>query len=705
MAITSDSLEKNPNLWNEVDRGDYQIVYACPEQLVKHKGHFSQTTLKSPKCAFMKNLVAVAIDECHLIWEWEGFRVGYRYIGNIRAALVGVPFVCLSATLTPNVAAYIHEVCSLQARTIRFRISIRRNNINVVVAPVDGNDIQPLLDLIPPRIQDLLQIPKTLIFHDDIDNAQLIFEALRRRLPPAVSGVPSNTIVRLFYGSIDEGMKTQSLSDIISGRTRITVCTDAFGVGVNVKDITRVIQWHVDFKLAVASLYQRIGRAARNPSLLGTAIIYVNKKVLESISPDWNSAWNDPNPPAIPVLSDDDLRVIPVSKRRELPKFSLPVQADTLDKVNIHVSNLYIAAKSLKEAHSQAKRAGTGTIDDKCSAAEKLDPSVLWVISTTGCRLRVFLSIFRDTDTMTDAHTSWCCDSCALRDGVDGITVSAAGLPLQASISFLRPASHSGKILLIGKAKPLASDRLHEEKRTAICAERRDALRRMLCKWRQMAFRTFELPSTTPARFILPDTVIDSIVKHIGRIVTIEQLRRELNAIQFDLESSVLQDQHVSFLLHCINESLERTLPMESKSASQGNYGIISRLTVVAATRNSAASRNGPGKRRPLPNLGIIEYLLTGNKSERVSASSDSGSERSNPPELQRRVSATSSSSALVVPDPSPGTLLGAALPLPSAAGPIRRQRNALQTITNIHESRRADTGKRVLQLSKRLQD
>jgi hypothetical protein len=546
-----------------------------------------------------------------------------------------------------------------------------------------------------------LQIPKTLVFHDDIDNAQVIFEALRRRLPRSVNGVPSDTIVRLFYGSIDEQMKTQALSDIISGRTRITICTDAFGVGVNVKDITRVIQWHVDFKVTVASLYQRIGRAARNPCLLGSAIIYVDKKVLESVSPDWHSAWNAPTPRSVPVLSDDDLRVIPVSKHRDLPKFALPVQADTLDKVNIHVSNLYIAAKSLKEAHSQAKRAGTGTNDDKCSAAEKLDPSVLWVISTTGCRLRVFLSIFRDTNTMTDAHISWCCDSCALRDGVNGITVSAAGLPLQASISFLRPASHSGKILLIGKAKHLASDRLHEEKRTPICAERRDALRRMLFKWRQMAFRTFELPSATPARFILPDTVIESIVKRIGRIVTIEQLRRELNAIQFNLASSVLQDHHVSFLLHCINESLVRTLPMESKPASQGTYGMISRLTVVAAPRNSAASRNGPGKRRPPPNLGIIEYLLTGNKSERVSASSDGGSEPSNPPEGQLPVGATVSSSALVVPDPSPATLLGVALP--SAAGPIRRQRNPLQTITNIHESRRAEPGKRVLQLSKRL--
>lgn len=222
MAITSESLKQNPRLWDEVDRGTYQIVYACPEMLLDKKGHFANVTLRN-RSDFMRNLVAVAVDECHLIWDWEGFRTAFRFIGNIRNSIINVPFVCLSATLTPNVAAYVHEVCHLQRGTLRFSLSVRRNNINTMVVPVDGDDIQPLSDLIPEGVRDLLQIPKTLVFHDNIDAAITIAIALRARLPPHIASVPPETVVRVFFGSLDEEMKSQALSDIISGKIDFTI--------------------------------------------------------------------------------------------------------------------------------------------------------------------------------------------------------------------------------------------------------------------------------------------------------------------------------------------------------------------------------------------------------------------------------------------------------------------------------------------------
>jgi superfamily II DNA/RNA helicase len=595
VAITSESLKENPRLWDEVDRGKYQIVYACPEILLSTHGHFSQFTVRPPMNTFMKNLVLVAIDECHLIWDWEAFRTAYRYIGNIRHALLKIPFVCLSATLTPNVAAYIHEVCHLQRHTIRFRMSIRRDNINTVVIPVDGDGIDPLLDLVVYPVRDLLQIPKTLIFHDNIDNAIAIMLAFHQRLPDEISGVPVETVVRVFYGSLDAPMKSQSLSDIITGKTRITICTDAFGLGVNVKDIARVIQWHVDHKLTIFSLYQRIGRAARNPALLGTAIIYIKKSIAESVPLDWSAAWNETSPPlSTPpalasssnerrVYNEDDILIVPLSKGRDLTKFALPVEPETMDKVDIHVNNLYIEARSIKDAHQQAKKEINGTRQHKLSMAQKIDPCVLWFLCTSGCRPRAALTVFRDHELFENKHKSWCCDPCAHQCGLPGRTTLASGVPLEVTMSYLRTNPDSNKIILLGSAISVVSKAQIQPNRPSICTKRLEVLQRVLYKWRTLVFNDSGLPTHLSKSLVLPDSVLEYLVKHVTRIVTVHQLQTELKATRFDIHSSLIKSHHLPWLLEVINTSLTKTLPMETEER-----GILVKASLIYRNRQAS---------------------------------------------------------------------------------------------------------------------
>ena len=94
MAVTGDNLEKDKSLWNKVDNREFAIVYMTPEVAMEKRGHFSTKSARD-KTPFMKRLVAVAVDECHLIWDWESFRVQYRYIGNLRLGLGRIPWICL----------------------------------------------------------------------------------------------------------------------------------------------------------------------------------------------------------------------------------------------------------------------------------------------------------------------------------------------------------------------------------------------------------------------------------------------------------------------------------------------------------------------------------------------------------------------------------------------------------------------------------
>ena len=277
VALTAENTKADPILWTKVNRGEYDLVYATPEVLMDKRGHFATSTVRKPGRIFLKNLVAVAVDECHLIWDWLGFRNQYSFIGNLRLTLNRVPFVCMSATLMPNVATYVHEVCCLQSGTVRIKLSTKRDNINLVVSQVDNDNLDPLLGLIPDGIRDPLQIPKTVIFHDKVEAGIAIANQLLTCLPRKVGDqkIPRDTIVASYYSSLDYKMKLKILGDFLTGRTCIIVCTDAFGLGVDIPNIQRVIHWHVDEKLAISSLNQRMGRAVRNEHMEGVVVVYV----------------------------------------------------------------------------------------------------------------------------------------------------------------------------------------------------------------------------------------------------------------------------------------------------------------------------------------------------------------------------------------------------------------------------------------------
>ena len=121
--------------------------------------------------AFEKHLVAIAVDECHLVWDWEHFRKQYKHIEKLRMTFAEVPIACLSATLSAPCAAYVHKACGLSRGTIRYSLPLRRDNINLVVSTVAPSDRRPVHRLIPTStdITKVLEMSKTLVFFDDID--------------------------------------------------------------------------------------------------------------------------------------------------------------------------------------------------------------------------------------------------------------------------------------------------------------------------------------------------------------------------------------------------------------------------------------------------------------------------------------------------------------------------------------------------------
>jgi superfamily II DNA/RNA helicase len=142
-----------------------------------------------------------------------------------------------------------------------------RNNVNMMICLIsNARDLTPLLNLIRiDTAKNLLAIPKTIIFYDGIEGGQRIAAALRSNINPELaSSYNRRVLVQIYFGTVDEPKKKQILSDLISGVCRIVICTDAFGLRVNIGDIQWVIQWSIDEKASIQMKIQLISARSRS---------------------------------------------------------------------------------------------------------------------------------------------------------------------------------------------------------------------------------------------------------------------------------------------------------------------------------------------------------------------------------------------------------------------------------------------------------
>jgi hypothetical protein len=338
------------------------------------------------------------------------------------------------------------------------------------------------------------------------------------------------------------------LSDFREGTTRIMICTDAFGLGVNIPDVERVIQWHVDEKFTLSSAHQRIGRAARDPSVQGVGVIYVKQSILNDLSAgDWEGAWDQPDDPPEDDgeewdINADGIRVIPVSKSRRLELFGLPVRPETLRHVETHVRQLYQEVKTFHDAIRQAKAETRGTKKAPIPMAKKLDPGVVWLLATKGCRHRVFGVMFEDPD-LFENHRYWCCDCCVVEKGENLRDKLVAGISPE--ISFSNPTPSEVITLAPPAPKPTRFEPSGHEK-TRILLERLRLAREY--EWRQL-----QLPDTIPS-MLLSDKALKKLCSQVKFIVNEDALRGILEEAGVCLKYSFFSDaaiKRMMFVIEC----------------------------------------------------------------------------------------------------------------------------------------------------------
>ena len=121
------------------------------------------------------------------------------------------------------------------------------------------------------------QLPKVLIFANTVASAEEIFSYLERTTKELKDIWWKGNIGKLHKGSASAKEKERTLRDFRTGSCQVLVSTDLASRGLDLPDVTAVIQ--ADFPVNSADFLHRAGRTARaGKSGIGTIIYALNIK-------------------------------------------------------------------------------------------------------------------------------------------------------------------------------------------------------------------------------------------------------------------------------------------------------------------------------------------------------------------------------------------------------------------------------------------
>lgn len=216
--------------------GDYKFLYISPERIA------SELFLK--KIQRVK-VSLITIDEAHCISQWgHDFRPAYREIIQLRAIFPSVPVLALTATATPEVVRDIQQQLGFKEENCH-SMSFGRKNLVYVVRRTE-NKPQELLHILG-RVQ----------------GSAIVYTLNRKKTKEVCEFLLSNGITAEYYhAGLAPDSKDAKEEAWKSGKARVMVSTNAFGMGIDKPDVRLVV--HIDLPSSIEAYFQEAGRAGRD---------------------------------------------------------------------------------------------------------------------------------------------------------------------------------------------------------------------------------------------------------------------------------------------------------------------------------------------------------------------------------------------------------------------------------------------------------
>lgn len=216
--------------------GGYKFLYISPERLTSE---LFLAKIKKVKVSL------ITVDEAHCISQWgHDFRPAYRQIGLLREMFPGVPVLALTATATPAVVKDIQQQLRFAAENCH-SMSFERKNLVYVVRNTENKQ------------QELLHILNRM------PGSAIVYTLNRKKTKEVCDFLTAHGITAEYYhaGLVPES-KDAKEEAWKSGKARVMVSTNAFGMGIDKPDVRLVV--HIDLPSSIEAYFQEAGRAGRD---------------------------------------------------------------------------------------------------------------------------------------------------------------------------------------------------------------------------------------------------------------------------------------------------------------------------------------------------------------------------------------------------------------------------------------------------------
>ena len=216
--------------------GDVKFLYVAPERLSTDAFRLRVERMK---------VTLLAVDEAHCISQWGyDFRPSYLRIAELRRQLPGVPVLALTASATPLVAEDIMRHLDFAEPHI-LRSSFARPNLSYSVRRTEDKNGQ------------LLRLLR------GVEGCGIVYVRTREGTEQLADLLRNEGITAAAYhGGLGHAERTLRQEDWMTGRVRVMVATNAFGMGIDKADVRFVC--HYSLCDSLESYYQEAGRAGRD---------------------------------------------------------------------------------------------------------------------------------------------------------------------------------------------------------------------------------------------------------------------------------------------------------------------------------------------------------------------------------------------------------------------------------------------------------